>query len=149
MASINASGSKVVVLADSLVKFEGPAVSAEHGSLTVATSKGLSTHTGEITVVPGSNGWTEFEVKQVPDDTVQIIAQKGDVTVSDGSSTSYAVSQGQQTTVEIGKEKEEEEGRVVAPFPPAGGAVLDSPDGDLRRRGSSGWTLDLGAVAGQ
>ena len=32
VASINASGSNVVVLADSLVKFEGPAVALEHGS---------------------------------------------------------------------------------------------------------------------
>ena len=40
-------GSNVVVLADSLVKFEGPAVALEHGSLRVATSKGLSTHTGD------------------------------------------------------------------------------------------------------
>jgi hypothetical protein len=127
VASINASGSNVVVLADSLVKFEGPAVALEHGSLRVATSKGLSTHTGDLTVTPAANGWTEFEVKQVGDDTVQIMAQKGDVTVSDGSSSS-TLSQGQQTTVGNSMEKKKKKRRKGGGAVPAsGGAVLDSP----------------------
>jgi hypothetical protein len=127
VASINASGSNVVVLADSLVKFEGPAVALEHGTLRVATSKGLSTHTGDLTVAPASNGWTEFEVKQVADDTVQIMAQKGDVTVSDGSSSS-TLSQGQQTTVGNSMEKKKKKRRKGGGAVPAtGGAVLDSP----------------------
>jgi len=127
VASINASGSNVVVLADSLVKFEGPAVALEHGSLKVATSKGLSTHSGDITVAPASNGWTEFEVKQVSDDSVQIVAQKGDVTVSDGSSTS-TLSQGQQTTVGNSLEKRKKKRRKGGGAVPAtSGAVLDSP----------------------
>lgn len=126
-ASINASGSSVVVLADSLVKFEGPAVSLEHGGLTVATSKGLSTRAGEITVVPASNGWTQFEVKQLSDDAVQIVAQKGDVTVSDGSNTS-TLSQGQQTTVENSAEKKKKKRRKEGGAAPASaGGVLDSP----------------------
>jgi hypothetical protein len=127
LASINASGSNVVVLADSLVKFEGPAVALEHGSLRVATSKGLSTHSGDLTVAPASNGWTEFEVKQVGDDTVQIMAQKGDVTVSDGSNSS-TLSQGQQTTVGNSMEKKKKKRRKGGgAIPASGGAVLDSP----------------------
>jgi hypothetical protein len=127
VASINASGSNVVVLADSLVKFEGPAVALEHGSLRVATSKGLSTHSGDVTVAPASNGWTEFEVKQISDDSVQIMAQKGDVTVSDGSNTS-TLSQGQQTTVDNSAEKKKKKRRKGGGAVPAsGGAVLDSP----------------------
>jgi hypothetical protein len=127
LASINASGSSVVVLADSLVKFEGPTVSLEHGGLTVATSKGLSTRAGEITVVPASNGWTQFEVKQVSDDAVQIVAQKGDVTVSDGSNTS-TLSQGQQTTVDNSAEKKKKKKRKEGGAVPASaGGVLDSP----------------------
>jgi hypothetical protein len=127
VASINASGSNVVVLADSLVKFVGPDVDLEHGSLKVATSKGLSTHSGDITVTPASNGWTEFEVKQISDDSVQIVAQKGDVTVSDGSNTS-TLSQGQQTTVDNSAEKKKRKRRKGGGAVPAsGGAVLDSP----------------------
>jgi len=126
VASINASGSNVVVLADSLVKFEGPAVALEHGSLTVATSKGLSTRAGEITVVPASNVWTEFEVKQVSDGTVQIVAQKGDVNVSDGSSSS-TLSQGQQTTVDNPEKKKKKRRKGGGALPPSGGALLDAP----------------------
>jgi hypothetical protein len=127
VASINASGSSIVVLADSLVKFEGPAVDLEHGSLRVATSKGLSTRSGDVTVSPASNGWTEFEVKQMSDDSVQIIAQKGDVNVSDGSNTS-TLAQGQQTTVDNSAEKKKKKRRKGGGAVPASsGAVLDSP----------------------
>jgi hypothetical protein len=127
VASINSSGSNVVVLADSVVKFEGPAVALEHGSLRVATSKGLTTHTGDITVAPASNGWTEFEVKQVSEDSVQIVAQKGDVTVSDGSNSS-TLSQGQQTTVDNSAEKRKRKRRKGGgAIPASSGAVLDSP----------------------
>ncbi len=125
-ASINASGSNVVVLADSLVKFEGSAVSLEHGGLTVATSKGLSMHDGEITVVPASTGWTEFEVKQVSEGTVQVVAQKGDVNVSDGSNTS-TLSQGQQATVENSEKKKKKRRKAAGAIPAGGGAALDSP----------------------
>ena len=126
VASINASGSNVVVLADSLVKFEGPAVALEHGSLTVATSKGLSTRAGEITVVPASNGWTEFEVKQGSDGTVQIVAQKGNVNVSDGSGSS-TLSQGQQTTVDNPEKKKKKRRKGGGALPASGGALLDAP----------------------
>jgi len=127
VASINSSGSNVVVLADSVVKFEGPGVALEHGSLRVATSKGLSTHTGDITVAPASSGWTEFEVKQISEDSVQIVAQKGDVTVSDGSNTS-TLSQGQQTTVDNSAEKKKKKRRKGGgAIPASSGAVLDSP----------------------
>ena len=127
MASINASGSSVLVLADSLVKFEGPTVGLERGGLTVATSKGLGTHAGDVTVVPVSNGWTQFEVKQASDGTVQIMAQKGDVNVSDGSTTS-TLSQGQQTTVDNSAEKKKKKRRKGGGAVPASsGAVLDSP----------------------
>ncbi len=127
MASINASGSSVVVLADSLVKFEGPTVGLEHGGLTVATSKGLSTHAGEIEVVPVSNGWTQFAVKRVSDDTVEVVAQKGDVKVSDGSTTS-TLAQGQQMTVDNAVEKKKKKRRKGGgAIPASGGAVLDSP----------------------
>ena len=127
VASINSSGSNVVVLADSAVKFEGPAVALQHGSLRVATSKGLSTHSGDITVAPASNGWTEFEVKQVSEDSVQIVAQKGDVTVSDGSNSS-TLSQGQQTTVDNSAEKKKKKRRKGGgAIPASSGAVLDSP----------------------
>ncbi len=127
MANINAAGSNVVIMADSLVKFDGAAVSLEHGSVTVATSKGMTTRSGEVTVVPVSSGWTEFEVKQGSDGTVQVVAQKGDVSVSDGAGTS-TVQQGQQTTVDDSQERRKKKRkRNGGATPAATGSVLDSP----------------------
>ena len=117
MASINASGSNVVVLADSLVKFEGSAVSLEHGGLTVATSKGLSTHAGDITVVPASNGWTEFEVKQVrmePYRSWPKGRRERQRRVEHLHSCPGAASHRRK----LRKEKEEKKKRRRAPFPP-------------------------------
>ncbi len=95
-ANINASGSSVMVLSDSLVKFQGPGVEIEHGAVRVGTSKGLAAQAGDVTVKPAGSGWTEFLVTDV-DGTVQIAANKGDVTVQDQQGTT-TLSQGQQTT---------------------------------------------------
>ena len=96
IARLNASGSSVMVLADSLVKFQGPEVDIEHGAVQVGTSRGLSTKAGEVTVKPTGNSWTEFQVADV-DGQVQIVATKGDLTVQDQQGTT-TLSQGQQTT---------------------------------------------------
>jgi hypothetical protein len=95
-ASIQSNGSSVMVLADSLVKFEGPAVELEHGAVRVTTSRGLAARVGEVTVKPAANAWTEFQVTDV-DGRVQIAANKGDLTVQDDKGTT-TVTQGQQTT---------------------------------------------------
>ena len=126
LANINASGSNVVVMADSLVRFDGVEVSLEHGSLTVATSKSMTTHAGGVTVVPVSNGWTEFEVKQESNGAVHIVAQKGDVNVSDGVGTS-TVPQGQQTTVDDSQGKRKKRRKGGGAIPAAGGGALGSP----------------------
>src|SRR5205814_2566059 len=85
-ANINASGSSVMVLSDSLVKYQGPAVEIEHGSVRVSTAQGLAMQAGEVTIKPVGNSWTEFSVTDV-DGTVQIAANKGDVTVQDQQGT--------------------------------------------------------------
>jgi hypothetical protein len=95
-ASIQANGSNVMVLADTLVKFEGPAVELEHGGVRVATSRGLAARAGDVTVKPAGDSWTEFQVTDVNGE-VQIAANKGDVTVQDDKGTT-TVTQGQQTT---------------------------------------------------
>ncbi len=95
-ASIQANGSNVMVLADSLVKFQGPAVELEHGAVRVTTSRGLAARAGDVTVKPASDSWTEFQVTDV-DGRVQIAANKGDVTVQDDKGTT-TVTQGQTTT---------------------------------------------------
>ena len=126
-ANIQAVGSSVMVLADSLVKFQGPAVEIEHGAVRVTTSRGLAAQAGDVTVKPVSNAWTEFQVTDV-DGRVQIAANKGDLTVQDDQGTT-TVSQGQQTTrddtSETGKiKKKRRHGTGAATA--AGGGILSS-----------------------
>jgi len=126
-AHLSASGSSVMVLADSLVKFEGPAVELEHGAVRVTTQQGLATRAGEVTVKPAGSSWTEFQVRDV-DGTVQIAANKGDVIVQDqqGSTT---LQEGQQTTRDdtSNTEKKKKKRRGAGAATAAGGGVLSSP----------------------
>lgn len=128
VANINASGSKVMILSDSMVKFDGNAVSVEHGRVLVTTSKGMATRAGDVTVAPTANTWTEFEVTDV-NGTVQIVARKGDVSINDGAET-HTLAQGEQTTRDESqpqqaekKRRRKEGGAVVA----ASGSILNSP----------------------
>jgi hypothetical protein len=127
-ASIQTNGSSVMVLADSLVKFEGPAVEIEHGSVRVSTSRGLAARAGDVTVKPASSSWTEFQVTDV-DGRVHIAANKGDVTVQDdkGSTT---VSQGQQTTrddTDDNNKKKKRHRHGAGAATAAGGGIMSSP----------------------
>jgi hypothetical protein len=128
VANINATGSSVLVLNDSLIQYEGNRVSLEHGGVTVSTSKSLATHVGGVTVSPASSAWTEFEVRDV-DGTVRIAARKGDLTVSDDKGTT-TLAQGQETTREE-SQKEKDKNRKkkggAASAPGATGGILDSP----------------------
>lgn len=131
-AKINQPGSSVTVLADSLIKFQGDSLDIEHGSVSVSTSRGLSTTAGDIKVSPSGSNWTEFNVTDV-DGTVHIAARKGDLTISDGKNT-YTLAQGQETSRDdsngsddnTGKKKsrKRQQGGAV---PAAGGGILNSP----------------------
>src|SRR5271157_2380843 len=128
-ASIQANGSNVMVLADSLVKFQGPAVELEHGAVRVTTSRGLVARAGDVTVKPATNSWTEFQVTDV-DGRVQIAANKGDVTVQDDKGQTTTVTQGQETTKDDTsdtekKKKKHRKGAGAAPA--AGGGIMSSP----------------------
>jgi hypothetical protein len=121
---INATGSIVMIQSDSLVKYEGNAVSVEHGAVNVATTKGMSTRAGEVVVTPQSSGWTEFEVRDV-NGTVEIMARKGDVSVSDGSETT-TLPQGQQTTRDDSDNRRKKK-RAAGAVAAAGVSAMDSP----------------------
>jgi len=125
-ARIQANGSNVMVLADSLVKFEGPAVELEHGSVRVTTSRSLAARAGDVTVKPVANSWTEFQVTDV-DGRVQIAANKGDVTVQDDKGTT-TVTQGQQTTRDdtSDTEKKKKKRRAAGAAVGAGGGIMSS-----------------------
>ena len=140
VANINATGSAVLVLNDSLVQYQGNAVKLEHGGITISTSKSLATRAGDVTVSPAGSGWTDFEVRDV-DGTVQIAARKGDLTISDDTGTT-TLAQGQETTrddsqspnEDNNKKKKKRKGAGTAPA--AGGGILDSP-----------WAIGIGGGA--
>jgi hypothetical protein len=132
-ANINASGSIVLILNDSLVEYEGSTVKLEHGGVNVSTSKLLATRAGGVTVSPAAGVWTEFEVRDV-DGKVEIAARKGDLTIGDGTGTT-TLPQGQQTTrddsqsqndSQSGKDKKKKK-TGDGPTPAASGGVLNSP----------------------
>jgi hypothetical protein len=126
VANINATGSSVLVLNESLVEYEGSTLKLEHGGVTVSTSKLLATRAGDVVVTPISNVWTEFEVRDV-DGRVQIAARKGDLTIKDDSGTT-TLAQGQQATRDDSQSQSRRKKDVApAAAPGAVGAVFDSP----------------------
>ena len=135
VANINATGSSVLVLNESLVQYEGSAVKLEHGGVTISTSKLLKTHIGGVTVTPAAGVWTEFEVRDV-DGKVEIAARKGDLTISDAKGTT-TLAQGQQSTRDESQSQDDSQAQNNkkkkkgggAPGPTAGasGGVLNSP----------------------
>jgi hypothetical protein len=151
---IQSNGSSVMVLADSLVKFEGPtAVELEHGSVRVTTSHGLAAQAGDVTVKPAANSWTEFQVTDV-DGRVQIAANKGDLTVQDDKGTT-TVAQGQQTTRDdtTDADKKKKKRRKPGAATAASGGVMSSAPvvyGGLAVVGGAAiwiWTRDEGALS--
>ena len=126
VANINATGSTVLVLNDSLVQYQGTAVKLEHGGVSISTSKLLATRAGDVTVSPAASVWTEFEVRDM-NGTVQIAARTGNLTISDEAGTT-TLAQGQQTTRDdqTTPERKEKRRKAGAAAPAAGGGVLDS-----------------------
>jgi len=136
VANINATGSSVLVLNESLVQYEGSTLKLEHGGVAISTSKLLATRAGDVKVSPVATVWTEFEVRDV-DGKVRIAARKGDLTISDNNGTT-TLAQGQETTrdesqsqddsqVQKGKKKKKGAGPAAAAAPGAAGGVLNSP----------------------
>jgi hypothetical protein len=124
LATLDASGSGVIVLQDSLVKFEGNAVSLQHGGVSVATSRGMVAVAGDVTVTPVSKAWTEFEVIDASD-TVQVAASKGDVNVNCGKD-STTLSPGEQATRDdSGNCNKKKKKAAGAPFPGNGGYLTN------------------------
>jgi hypothetical protein len=126
-ANINALGSIVLVLNDSLVRYQGQAVNLEHGGVSVSTSKLLATRAGTVVVSPAAGVWTEFEVRDV-DGRVEIAARKGDLTISDEKGTT-TLAQGQQTTREETQPEQDnkKKKKKAAAAPAAVGGALSSP----------------------
>jgi hypothetical protein len=65
IANLNSLGSSVIISPTSLVEFQGQSLSVEHGSVSVATSHGISVRVRCMTIVPVTSSWTQFEVTDV------------------------------------------------------------------------------------
>jgi hypothetical protein len=137
-ANINASGSIVLILHESLVKYQGNAVELEHGDVAISTSKAMATRAGDVTVSPAASVWTEFEVRDV-DGTVQIAARKGDLTISDDSGTT-TLAQGQETTRDETQSQSQDDAKKKKKRKAAGAAPAAGTGGLL----SSPWTIGIG-----
>jgi hypothetical protein len=135
VANINEPGSSITVHSDSLVQFDVSSVKIEHGGVTVSTSKGVATTAGDVKVTPASYAWTEFNVVDV-DGIVRIAAQKGDLTIDDGSGV-FTLAQGQETTRDEqsanndnsnnNSKKNNNKKQAPGAAPAAGGGILSSP----------------------
>ena len=126
-ANIGTNGSSVMVLSDSLVKYEGSSVGVDRGSVRVSTESGFTAHACEVKARPATNTPTQYQFTH-NDRRVAIVATKGDVLVEDHEGTK-TVSEGQQITRDDGCEAAAKKNpkKRVGPARPAGGGILSSP----------------------
>jgi hypothetical protein len=132
MAKIDASGSSVTVLKDTLVQFEGDELSLEHGSLQLSTSRSMRVRVGCITVVPVTSEWTQYDVTDV-DGKVTVLAHQRDTRIEarvPSSQPKRQASAAEGVIVHEGEQKTREENCAAAAKPPsyvdAKGAILNS-----------------------
>jgi hypothetical protein len=119
IVNINLPGSSILVLADSLMKYDSQSLALEHGSVTVSTSRKVNARVGEVTITPVADAMTEYQVTDV-DGTVQIAARRGDLAITDDSGNTATLPQGQQTT------RQESKRSKGGAQPAANGGWLDS-----------------------
>jgi hypothetical protein len=124
VASLDASGSGVIVFPDSLVKFEGNAVSLDHGSFSVATSKGMAALARQVTVTPSSSVWTEFEIAD-NNGTLRVFANKGNVTVNCGKGIAN-LTEGEQAAPDSAGRCNKKK-RRIGPLAPEEAHILANP----------------------
>jgi len=107
VAELDAAGSAVLIRPESIVKFEGPSLSLEHGSVSVGTSTSMRVHVNCIRVEPVSNDRTQYDVTDTSG-RVHVAASKNDVNITQNalrktsansaSSQSASVHEGEQAT---------------------------------------------------
>lgn len=125
-ANISTNGSAVMVLADSLVKYEGFSVGVDHGSVRVTTGSGFAAHACEVTARPANNTSTQYQFTH-NDGRVVVIATKSDVIVEDHKQ-SKTIQEGQEATRDDGCEAAAKKNPKRRPgaSPAANGGILSS-----------------------
>ena len=95
-ANLTTTGSSVMVLADSQVKYEGSSVEVDRGTVRVSTESGFAAHACEVKARPANPTPTQYQFTH-NDSRVTVTATKGDVTVEDHEGTK-TLQEGQQIT---------------------------------------------------
>jgi hypothetical protein len=85
VANIEATGSTVLVQAESVIKFNGDSLTLEHGMVSVTTTTGFTVHVDCMHVEPVLHEWTQYDVTHV-NENVQAFAHKLDVNLTQGAS---------------------------------------------------------------
>src|SRR5437868_13092452 len=98
VANITATGSSVLVLADSSVHFQGNAVDISRGGIVISTTRGMTARAGVVSVAPLTEKRSRFEVSD-DDGVVLSASREGSVVVMDGDE-STVLQAAQQTTRE-------------------------------------------------
>jgi ferric-dicitrate binding protein FerR (iron transport regulator) len=124
IATLDASGSGVVLFPDSLIKFEANTISLERGGASVATSKGMVALVRQVTVTPASNTWTEFEVADT-NGKIQVFGSKGTVNVNCGKDTTR-LSEGDEATPDRSGHCNKKKKKPGMPLP-GNGPLLTNP----------------------
>jgi hypothetical protein len=95
---ISAPGSSATIESNTIARFQAGGISLDRGSLSLATSRGMSVFARDFKIAPATGDWTEFYVTR-SNGSIQIIARKNSVVVSCGANTA-TVKQGQQISRE-------------------------------------------------
>jgi hypothetical protein len=140
LATVDATGSSVVVFPNSLVKYGANAVSLQHGVLSVGTSQGMVAQASTVTVTPASNKWTEFEVTDA-EGAVQVVARKGDVSVDCGKNTT-SLSAGEEVTPDDSGRCGKKKRSAVTPTA-AHGSIFTDPYAQAAALGGTGVIICL------
>jgi hypothetical protein len=93
---ISSSGSSLTVQPDSAAQFESGALVVETGTASIGTAVRMSARAGGIQVVPVSSAWTAYQLTNT-NGSVEIVALKGDLQLTDGQQTD-TLNEGQQAT---------------------------------------------------
>jgi hypothetical protein len=97
-ATLGTNGSSVMLLSNSVLKYEGSSVAVDRGSVRVITASSFEAHACDVWARPVSNTATQYEFIH-NDGHVTVAATKGDVFLEErhGSRTDYPAQTGQES----------------------------------------------------
>ena len=138
VATLDASGSGIVIYPDSEVKFEQNSLSLQHGSISVGTSKRMVATARKLTVTPASEAWTEFEVADT-NGSIRVMASEGNIDVICSNGTA-SLSTGDEAIGDAAGNCRKKKRKPGAPWPVTSG-TLSGPWVAIVALGTAGGVL--------